>query len=196
MVGNICYYFYSLQTSAVHTYTYIYTRTHPARTIPEIMYNDLITPKITQLNHLSRSLSNHSWQSSIIWGLSIWSVIQWVTLRRSFQDYSTYYICVDNFKLLVKEYMRRQFQLFLDSNSIFHRITCPHTTQQNGIAERKHRRVTEMGLSLLVQSHLPTIYWVDTFLTAIFPINRLPTPALENNSPFSHCLANTLIIMH
>lgn len=57
MVGNICYYFYSLQTSAVHTYTYIYTRTHPARTIPEIMYNNWITPKITQLNNLSVSLT-------------------------------------------------------------------------------------------------------------------------------------------
>jgi histone deacetylase 1/2 len=39
-------------------------------------------------------------------------------------------------------------------NGIFHRRTCPHTSQQNGTAERKHRHIVDMGLTLLAQSGL------------------------------------------
>jgi hypothetical protein len=66
-----------------------------------------------------------------------------------------------------------------------HRLTCPHTSQQNGIAERKHRHVMEMGLTLLAQSGLSPRYWVDAFLTSIYLINRLPSPVLQQESPFS-----------
>lgn len=43
----------------------------------------------------------------------------------------------------------------------------------------------EMGLTLLAQSGLSPKYWVDAFLTAIFLINRLPSPVLQHESPFS-----------
>jgi hypothetical protein len=42
-----------------------------------------------------------------------------------------------------------------------------------------------MGLTLLAQSGLPPKFWVDSFLTSVFLINRLPTPVLQNESPFS-----------
>jgi transposase InsO family protein len=83
------------------------------------------------------------------------------------------------------EYTSAHFKQFLAQHGIFHRLTCPHTSQQNGIAERKHRHIMEMGLTLLAQSGLSPKYWVDSFLTAIFLINRLPSPILKNESPFS-----------
>lgn len=43
----------------------------------------------------------------------------------------------------------------------------------------------DMGLTLLAQSHLPPSFWVDTFLTSIFIINRLPTPTLDHVIPFT-----------
>ena len=116
------------------------------------------------------------------------------------QNKSDVYACFVKFKTLVEnqfsckikqlqsdgggEYMSNQFQLFLSSNGIQHRRTCPHTPQQNGVAERKHRHVVEMGLSLLAQSLLPTKFWVDAFLTSIFLINRLPTSTLDNQTPY------------
>jgi len=60
---------------------------------------------------------------------------------------------------------------FFINNGIFHRLTCPHTSQQNGLAERKHRHIMEMGLTLLAQSGLSKKFWVDAFLTAIYIIN-------------------------
>jgi len=44
--------------------------------------------------------------------------------------------------------------------------------------------IMEMGLSLLAQSHLSTLFWVDAFITSVFIINRLPSSVLENVSPF------------
>jgi len=83
------------------------------------------------------------------------------------------------------EYTSNQFKHFLSQKGILHSLTCPHTSQQNGVAERKHRHVLEVGLTLLAQSGLSSKYWVDSFLTAIFLINRLPSPVLQHDSPFS-----------
>jgi hypothetical protein len=64
------------------------------------------------------------------------------------------------------EFTSNQFKHFLTTQGIYHRLTCPHTSQQNGIAERKHRHIQEMGLTLLAQSSLSPQYWVDAFLTS------------------------------
>jgi transposase InsO family protein len=47
------------------------------------------------------------------------------------------------------EYVSNQFKQFITQNGILHRLTCLHISQQNGIAERKHINVMEMGLTLL-----------------------------------------------
>lgn len=57
-------------------------------------------------------------------------------------------------------------------------------TTTNGVAQRKHRPIMEMGLSLLAQSHLSSIFWVDAFVASVFIINRLPFSILGDVSPF------------
>ena len=83
------------------------------------------------------------------------------------------------------EYTSYHFKQFLSTHGILHRITCPHTPQQNGIAERKHRHVIETGLALLAQSYLPPKYWVEACLMAVFLINRMPSLILQNSTPFT-----------
>jgi hypothetical protein len=74
--------------------------------------------------------------------------------------------------------------LFLEQHGITHGVICPYTSEQNGIAEHKHRHV-ETGLVLLAHSHLSNTFWVDAFLTAIYLINRLHTPVLDNVTPLT-----------
>jgi hypothetical protein len=38
-------------------------------------------------------------------------------------------------------------------NMEFFRVSCPHTSQQNGISERKDRHLVETGLCLLAQPY-------------------------------------------
>lgn len=63
-------------------------------------------------------------------------------------------------------------------------MSCPYTPSQNGRAERKHIHITETGLAMLFHSHVPLKFWVDAFSTTTFIINCLPTPLLDNRSPF------------
>ena len=72
----------------------------------------------------------------------------------------------------------------MDSCGVFHRLSCPHTQEQNGSAERKHRHIVETGLTMMARASVPFSYWDDVFTSAVFLINRLPTPILHNISPF------------
>ncbi|KAL6315361.1 hypothetical protein AAG906_000468 [Vitis piasezkii] len=65
----------------------------------------------------------------------------------------------------------------------FSRIFCPHTHQQNGVAERKHRHIVENGLTLLARASMPFKYWDESFRTTIFLHNRLPSPVSHASSP-------------
>nr|CAN65250.1 hypothetical protein VITISV_007535 [Vitis vinifera] len=82
------------------------------------------------------------------------------------------------------EFTNTCFKAHLRTSGIHHQLSCPYTPAQNGRAERKHRHVTETGLTLLFHSHLSPRFWVDAFSTATYIINRLPTPLLGGKSPF------------
>lgn len=44
----------------------------------------------------------------------------------------------------------RSLTPLLQRAGIIHRVFCPHTSEQNGIVERKHRHVVELGLLFLL----------------------------------------------
>lgn len=73
----------------------------------------------------------------------------------------------------------RALILHLQQCGIAHRLSCPHTHQQNGAIERKHRYIVQVGLSLLANASMPQSFWAEAFQIATFLINRLPTPVLH-----------------
>jgi histone deacetylase 1/2 len=64
-------------------------------------------------------------------------------------------------------------------------VSCPHTHQQNGSAERKHRHIVEVGLSLLAQACMPLKFWDEAFLTGTYLINHTPTRLLGFSTPYT-----------
>jgi transposase InsO family protein len=82
------------------------------------------------------------------------------------------------------EFTSNQFNQFCASKGMIHQVSCPHTPQQNGVAERKHRHLVQCALALLSQSTLPMSYWSYAISTATHLINKLPTPNLSNKSPW------------
>lgn len=74
---------------------------------------------------------------------------------------------------------------FFQRIGISHYVSCPHTHQQNGAAERKHRHIVEVGLSLLAHAGMPLKFWDEAFLTAAYLINRLPTPVNDGIPPLT-----------
>ena len=72
---------------------------------------------------------------------------------------------------------------FFRSIGITHYVSCPHAHQQNGSAERKHRHIVEVGLSLLAHASMPLKYWDEAFITATYLINCLPNKVVGNSTP-------------
>jgi histone deacetylase 1/2 len=73
---------------------------------------------------------------------------------------------------------------FFKRVGITHRVSYPHAHQQNGTAERKHRHIVEVGLTLLAHASMPLKFWDEALLTAVFLINRLPSRVINNETPF------------
>ena len=82
------------------------------------------------------------------------------------------------------ELTKGAFKFVLVDCGIIPRISCPHTQQQNGIVECRHRHITELGLSLMFHSSMPKPYWLKAFSTVAYLINRLPTSVLNSTSPY------------
>lgn len=70
-------------------------------------------------------------------------------------------------------------------------FSCPHTLQQNGLVERKHRHIANMACTLLLNSHVPVRHLVDVVSTTVFIINLVPSPDLQWSSPYSRLYGQT-----
>lgn len=83
------------------------------------------------------------------------------------------------------EFVNTPFLSHLSKCGIKQLISCPHTPQQNGLSERKHRHLTELGLTMLYHGRVPQQLWVEAFFTANYLINLLPSSALPSHkSPY------------
>ncbi|KAF7151058.1 hypothetical protein RHSIM_Rhsim02G0101600 [Rhododendron simsii] len=69
----------------------------------------------------------------------------------------------------------RKLNSYFATLGILHRLPCPHTHEQNGSIERRHRHVVETGLALLAHASIPHKYWQFAFETAVYLINRMPS---------------------
>jgi histone deacetylase 1/2 len=84
------------------------------------------------------------------------------------------------------EYER--FNSFFRNIRITHLVSCPHTHQQNGAAECKHRHIVEMGLALLANASMPLKYWDQALLAAVYLINITPSKVIGHDTPMHRLL--------
>ncbi|PKU86871.1 Retrovirus-related Pol polyprotein from transposon TNT 1-94 [Dendrobium catenatum] len=73
------------------------------------------------------------------------------------------------------EFTSIQFKTFLQEQGIQQRLSCPHTPEQNGTSERKHRHILELTRTLFHSSNMPANFWPEVISTATYLINRLPS---------------------
>lgn len=67
------------------------------------------------------------------------------------------------------------FSSYCKSEGIVQKFSCPYMAAQNGVVERKHRHISEAGLSLLTYSQLPYHLWTDfTLLYMLLTDCQLP----------------------
>lgn len=72
------------------------------------------------------------------------------------------------------EYNSNTFNQFYSKHGILHQVTTTYTPQQNGVAERMNRTITDRICCMLLDSGLGQEFWAGAANTAIYLINRMP----------------------
>ncbi|MGV7953807.1 hypothetical protein PJO47_29535, partial [Mycobacterium kansasii] len=73
---------------------------------------------------------------------------------------------------------------YFSNLGILFQSSCPSTPQQNGVIERKHRHLLNVGRALRIDVNLPLGFRGESLLTAAYLINRLPTLVLRHKSSY------------
>ena len=82
------------------------------------------------------------------------------------------------------EFTSNQFSAYCKEKGIRRQLTVRHTPQQNDVAERKNRTIVEMARSMLKGKGLPNQYWAEAVSTAVYILNRSPTKAVRDKTPY------------
>jgi transposase InsO family protein len=82
------------------------------------------------------------------------------------------------------EYDNKEFKGILSSAGISFEPSAPYTQNQNGVSERKIRTVIEKARCMLHDAGLGARFWAEAASTAVYLLNRSPTKALENQTPY------------
>ena len=80
---------------------------------------------------------------------------------------------------------------FYALKGIIHQTSCVKTPKQNGIVERKHQHLLNVTRALLFQANLPHSFWCFALIHVAYLINCIPTPFLQNISPYEKLYGNS-----
>ncbi|XAR65337.1 RNA-directed DNA polymerase [Bertholletia excelsa] len=88
------------------------------------------------------------------------------------------------------------FMEYCKENGIQRQLTIRRSPQQNGVAERKNRTITEMARSMMIGKGLPKRFWAEAVHTAIYILNRCPTKAVRNRTPYEAWHKRKPVVAH
>jgi hypothetical protein len=162
-----------------------YTRSDSKSSSPlELIFSDVWGPAIESVGRYRYYVSFIDDFSKFTW---IYLIKHKSDVFHKFQDFQAMVERQFNKKILAVqsdwggEYER--LNSFFTKIGIMHHVSCPRTHQQNGAAERKHRHIVEVGLSLLSYASMPLKYWDEAFIVAVHLINRLPSRVIHFTTP-------------
>ncbi|CAL2239153.1 unnamed protein product [Prunus armeniaca] len=82
------------------------------------------------------------------------------------------------------EFTSCEFNKLCEDEGIQRQLSMAYTPQQNGVVERKNRIVVEMAKAMLHEKGLPYYMWAEVVHTVVYILNRCPTRALGDKTPF------------
>ena len=76
------------------------------------------------------------------------------------------------------------------------KCTVPYTPQQNGKVERKNRTMMEMARCMIKAKGMPRSFWLEAIICANYVLNRCPTKALQNITPYEAWTGRKPTVQH
>ncbi|KAG3018255.1 hypothetical protein PC119_g10731 [Phytophthora cactorum] len=89
--------------------------------------------------------------------------------------------CLKNY---IVKFATNSLKAFYEDEGIEQQTTVPYAHQTNGTAERAIRTIVTIGRSMLHHAKLDKCFWGEAAMGAIYVKNRLPSPKIENKTPF------------
>ena len=82
------------------------------------------------------------------------------------------------------EFTSNEFYSYCEENGIRRNISATYTPQQNGVVERKNRTVQEMARTMLNDSKVSDVFWVQAIHTAVYTLNRCLLRSNSDKTPY------------
>ena len=82
------------------------------------------------------------------------------------------------------EYKSAKMKSLCRKLGIKQEFSAPYSQAQNGVAERSWRTLSRMAKAMLKDAGLPKKFWAEAMNTVCYTGNRLPTNALNGDSPY------------
>lgn len=82
------------------------------------------------------------------------------------------------------EFCSQEFTAYCEMAGITRHYTAPYSPHQNGVVERRNRTVVGMTRGLLKERDMPSYMWGKVVRHAVYLLNRLPTRALSELTPY------------
>lgn len=76
------------------------------------------------------------------------------------------------------EFVNAECSILFQDYGILYQRTYVYTSQQNGIAERKHIHILEIARAMRFQGSIPLMFWGHCLLAVVYVMNRLPSRVL------------------
>lgn len=82
------------------------------------------------------------------------------------------------------EFLSNMFHDVCVKPGIRRHLTAPYSPQRNGVVGRKNRIVMEMARAMMKSMGMPGKFWGEAVRHVVYLLNRLPTKALTDQTPF------------
>ncbi|GJU33554.1 putative ribonuclease H-like domain-containing protein [Tanacetum coccineum] len=92
------------------------------------------------------------------------------------------------------EFKNKEMNQFFERKCIKREFSIARTTQQNGVAKRKNRTITEAAKTMLADSKLPTTFWAEAVNTTCYRQNRVLVTKPHNKTPYELFLGRKLTL--
>ncbi|XP_072147915.1 uncharacterized protein [Setaria viridis] len=94
------------------------------------------------------------------------------------------------------EFTTAEFASYCAVEGIQRHYSAPYSSRQNDIVERRNQMVVGMTRALLKQRGMPAILWGEAVVAAVYILNRSPTKALDDKTPYEAWHGRKLAVSH
>jgi hypothetical protein len=77
-----------------------------------------------------------------------------------------------------------EFTSYCADEGVQRHYSAPYSSQQNDVIERSNQIVVGMAHTLLKQRGMPTVFWGEAVVTAVYIIIHSPTKTLNDRTPY------------